>query len=195
MLRTKRQLWILGIALFLTYISMMVVYTMLPLYVKFLGGSKMGVGITMGAGCIGYFIGAPFWGWISDKTGKRIIYILLGPCGFALMAVALMASKTANQVCLSHLIGAFVASAEHPVLMAYIGDVAPREAKGRWMGTMGGLSTLGMAIGAFIAGATMTKGYGVTCYLVLGMNMIAMCLITVVIWRGEKAEALSKEGK
>jgi len=190
MLKTKRQLWILGIALFLTYISMMVVYTMLPLYVKFLGGSEMDVGIAMGAGCIGYFIGAPLWGWISDKSGKRIIYIILGPFGFAIMAVALVVSKTANQVTLSHLMGALVASAEHPVLMAYVGDVAPREVKGRWMGTMGGLTTLGMAIGAFIAGATMTKGYEATCYLVLGISIIAMGLIAVVIWREGKGQKL-----
>lgn len=186
MLTGRSQLWTLAVVFFVTYMPMKIIYTVLPLYVKQIGGTHNDVGLAMGLGVLGYFIGYPLWGWISDRSGKRIIYVILGPFGYLCMAGALAVSTMPSHIIIFHFAGAFIASAAQPALKAYVGDVTTQEDRGRWMGTMVGAATLGMSVGALLAGATMSGGFekslGLTGYIALA----AMGLAGIAIWKDKQ---------
>lgn len=187
-LKERNQLWTLAVVFFVTFMPMKIIYTVLPLYVKQMGGTSNDIGMAMGLGVLGYFIGYPLWGWISDRSGKRIIYIILGPFGYLCMAGALAVSTTPSHIIIFHFAGAFIASAAQPALKAYVGDVTTREARGRWMGTMGGAATLGMSVGALLAGAAMSNSFGKSLGLTGCIALAAMGLAAIVIWKDNQGK-------
>ena len=192
-LTERNQLWTLAVVFFVTYMPMKIIYTMLPLYVKQMGGTSNDIGMAMGLGVLGYFIGYPLWGWISDQSGKRIIFIILGPFGYLCMAGALAVSTTPSHIILFHFTGAFIASAAQPALKAYVGDVTTREARGRWMGTMGGAATLGMSVGALLAGAAMSSSFEKSLGLTGFIALSAMGLAAIVIWKDKQGKRKTHE--
>ena len=58
----KKGIIIVCFSLFLVYMGIMMIYTMLPLYVNSLKGSEYEIGLAMGSGGMGYFVGVILFG-------------------------------------------------------------------------------------------------------------------------------------
>ena len=165
------------------------IYTMLPLYVNSLKGSVYEIGLAIGSGGTGYFVGALLFGWLSDLVKRRVAFIILGHLGLPIIAVGITLSKTPLQVMAVHFVGSIIASASYPSIMAYTADMTTKEVRGRWMGVVSASFFLPMALGACVAGYALQWGYNMVCYIAAVMGMFSAVLVAFLV----KEEKLVEE--
>jgi len=161
--------------------GIMMIYTMLPLYVNSLKGSEYEIGLAIGSGGMGYFVGALLFGWLSDLAKRRVIFIILGHLGLSIIAFGISLSKTPLQVIAVHLVGSIIASASYPSIMAYTADMTTTKIRGRWMGMVSASFFLPMALGACVAGYVLKWGYNMVCYIAAGMGIFSALLVALLV--------------
>ena len=177
----KKGIIIVCFSLFLVYMGIMMIYTMLPLYVNSLKGSEYEIGLAMGSGGMGYFVGVLLFGWLSDLVKRRVVFIILGHLGLTIIAVGITLSETPVQVMAVHFGGSIIASASYPSIMAYTADMTAREVRGRWMGVVLASFFLPMALGAFLTGYALKGGYNMVCYLAAVMGIFSGVLVALLV--------------
>jgi MFS family permease len=146
---SKLRLPYLGI--FSQYFAFGGIVTLLPLYLETLGLSSMHFGILLGTFAVVFIAILLFFGHLSDKVGR------VGPAAAGLIMAALgvallpLAGGMPLMVVLMALFG-FGYGLFFPSLSALVADVAAPEEYGRATGLYHALLTVGVALGAPVAG-------------------------------------------
>ncbi len=134
----------------LDFVGFSILIPVLPLYAEDLGASKIEVGLLLSLDSIGLVLFLPFWGWVSDRIGRRpvILVCLLGTAAyFGLLAVA----RTIPEIYLARALGGFF-GASIGTAQAYITDITTPEDRARGMGLIGAAFGLGFVLGNVIGG-------------------------------------------
>jgi MFS family permease len=100
---------------------------------------------------ISYLIGAPFMAKLSDRSGRRRIYIF-NIVLFGLGSLITAFSFNFNVLLLGRIIQGFGAGGIFPVASAFIGDTIAPEKRGAAFGTIGSVFGLAFIIGPILAG-------------------------------------------
>lgn len=141
-------------ALFLSvFIGLMgfgVLLPVFPFWGKALGASPTTITLALGAYSLGQFIGAPLWGKISDRYGRRPV-LLLSLMGGALSYVMMTTADTIWLLGAARLFGGLMAG-NIAVAFAYVGDVVPEAGRPKAMGMLGAAFGLGFIFGPAIGG-------------------------------------------
>lgn len=120
------------ITLFLIGIDLFVVSPLLPFISEAYNSSPSMTGWMVTVFAITYAVFAPFFGWLSDKNGRRS-YITFGLILFTISNILTAFAPTFFWLIVSRiLVGLSVASIA-PLLYAIIGDVAPPNRTGTWL--------------------------------------------------------------
>ena len=126
----------------------------MPVFARRLGEFGDGVeelGLLTMAFALAQFIGAPIWGGIADRRGRRPIIIL------ALVSVTLsyigyiFAPNTLVLIIIRATAGFFTAGL-FPAAMGVVGDVIPEDRRARWVGILMGSYAVGMIFGPALGG-------------------------------------------
>lgn len=144
-------------AVFAVYVGYGIVLPVLPFMLERIVGEAARFSIAWHTGMIAgiymlaLFIGAPLWGRISDRVGRRPV-ILLGLAGCVL---ALTSFGLATNLWLAYLargLGGALVSAVLPVALAYVSDTSAPEARARRFAWMTAATTLGFLVGPLLGG-------------------------------------------
>lgn len=145
-------------AAFVVSLGYGVILPIVPLLVERIAGDASPSGVAWHAGTLSaaymfaIFIGAPLWGVLSDRIGRRPV-ILAGLSGYVLMLVLFAFSRTVWLTYLARVLaGAFV-SAVLPVASAYVADIADEVARARRYAALGAATLLGFLVGPAVSGA------------------------------------------
>jgi MFS family permease len=138
------------------------------------GLDKTEFGLIFGLANIPLIFAAPMWGRLSDKHGRKPIFLvgLLGSAvGTLLVALALRyglqqhelnagqsVSMVAGLLFCARAFYSATASAIYPSSMAYMADVTPREDRAQGMALIGGANSLGSILGPAIGGGLAFMG-------------------------------------
>ncbi len=151
---TRYQVILLSALVFMAMFNLTLVSPMLPRYMedRFGETSAIYIGIFTSAEMLAYIIFAPVWGVLSDRTGKRVPYVVLG-LGLSAVLFAIMPSidNYWALVAVRFLQGIFTVAA-WSLAMTMALDWAGEENRGRTMGVLGTGMMMGMAIGAALGG-------------------------------------------
>lgn len=147
-------------ALFLSvFIGLMgfgVLLPVFPFWGRELGASPTAITLALGAYSLGQFIGAPLWGKISDRYGRRPV-LLWSLIGGAASYVMMTQADDIWLLGAARLFGGLMAG-NIAVAFAYVGDVVPEAGRPKAMGMLGAAFGLGFifgpAIGGLVAGET-----------------------------------------
>lgn len=149
--------FLLMAAVFTVYVGYGIVLPVLPfLLERIVGeGARLSVawhtGMIAGIYMLALFIGAPLWGRVSDRVGRRPVILLgLGGC-----VVALATFGLATNLWLAYLargLGGALVSAVLPVALAYVSDTSTPEARARRFAWMTAATTLGFMAGPLLGG-------------------------------------------
>lgn len=94
---------------------------------------------------------APLVGMLADRFGRRPA-ILLSFAGQALIFIGyLVASATWSLIALRGLAGVFAAGLL-PIMTSIVGDLAPENRRGRWIGIVNGGAAAGFVVGPLLGG-------------------------------------------
>jgi MFS transporter, DHA1 family, tetracycline resistance protein len=183
------------LALFLVvFVGLMGVALVIPLFPFFALRIGMGadtITLLMAVYAAGQFIAAPIWGKLSDKIGRKPVF-LISTAGGALSYVLLGFADSIESLLIARAVGGLMAG-NVAVAFAAVADLTAPEDRAKGMGTIGGAFSLGFiagpAMGGLIAGndaaaANLALIAGVACAL----NALAF-VVTLMLLRETRAHA------
>jgi len=127
-----------------------VIIPLLPFYGEHYQATPAMVGLLMATYSFTQFLAAPFWGRLSDRTGRRPV-LLVSLCGAALSYVWLGFADSLWMLFAARAMGGFMAG-NISTAFAYVADVTTRENRARGMGVIGAAFGLGFIIGPAVGG-------------------------------------------
>jgi DHA1 family tetracycline resistance protein-like MFS transporter len=145
-----RQLGTLFLITFINLVGFGVVLPIFPFFGTMVEASPGQITLALGAYSLGQFIGAPLWGKLSDRYGRRPILVasLLG----AVVSYLIMAhAQDIVTLGASRLLGGLMAG-NIAAAFAYVGDITSHEQRPKAMGIIGAAFGLGFIFGPAIGG-------------------------------------------
>jgi MFS transporter, DHA1 family, tetracycline resistance protein len=146
----RGQFGSLFLVVFVSLVGFGVVLPVFPFFSQLVGASPAEITLAMAAYSLGQFIGAPLWGKISDRIGRRPVLIvsLIGGCiSYIIMAHA----HDIWVLGLARLFGGFMAG-NIAAAFAYVGDITTPQQRPKAMGLLGAAFGLGFILGPAIGG-------------------------------------------
>jgi MFS family permease len=159
-----------------------VFYPFLAVYAyQRLGANLMQVGLLSALPMLASSVTQPYWGRLSDRTGKRKSFIILGE---TIAGIAYLLMMRLNEVWLL-ILGLTILegfwSMSNVAWSTLIIDVASPSERGRVMGYLNTIGVAGMAFGVFAAGI-MYDTAGFTVNFVLSAAMMFVSAAVVWVW-------------
>ncbi|MFC7391988.1 MFS transporter [Scopulibacillus cellulosilyticus] len=120
------------ITLFLMGTDLFVVSPLLPFISKEFVLSPALAGWMVTVFAVTYALSAPFFGWISDKKGRRK-FVTFGLLLFVLANILTAYAPSFLLLIVSRILVGFSAASITPTIYAIIGDIAPPSRRGTWL--------------------------------------------------------------
>ena len=126
----------------------------------------------------------PFWGHLSDRTGRRPI--LLGSIAASALGMALLGSSTSLWMLFAARAFSGIATSNIAVAQAYIADVTPPQERAKGMGIIGASIGLGFIIGPVIGGvleaySPLSRAGAMPAYAAAGLSALNFILALVYL--------------
>mgnify|MGYP001070977206 CR=1 FL=1 len=120
------------ITLFLMGTDLFVVSPLLPFISQAYKISSATAGWMVTVFAVTYAFSAPFFGWLSDKKGRRSL-ITLGLLFFATSNILTACAPSFLWLIVSRILAGFSVASITPLIYAIIGDIAPPSRRGTWL--------------------------------------------------------------
>ena len=148
-----------------------------PFYAERMGASPEIITLTMAAFSLGQFVAAPYWGRLSDSTGRKPVLILT-LLGSGLSYVILAYAPNLTVVILSRILSGLMAG-NVSIAFAYVADITDDSNRSAGLGKVSAALGLGFmtgpAIGGLLAGNNVEDAnYLLTALAAAGINFLAM---------------------
>jgi len=143
--------FILSMAIFAAMLGVGIIVPLLPLYANRLGATAFEIGMIFSGFSIARMIFMPVVGRLSDKHGRKP-FLTAGLILYSFSSVGYIAAKTVLALGLVRFAHGFAAAMVIPVAFAYIGDLAPVNEEGRYVGIFQTALFLGFGFGPLLGG-------------------------------------------
>jgi DHA1 family multidrug resistance protein-like MFS transporter len=154
----------------------------IPVFARRLGEFGSGVealGLMTMSFALAQFVAAPFMGSLADRIGRRPV-ILMALAAFALANIGfLFASSTKGFIAVRALEGAFTAGL-FPAALGIVGDIAPEDQRGKWVGIVMSSYMTGFIFGPVIGGV-LYDGWGFAAPFVASATLAIIAFIAASI--------------
>ncbi len=172
-----RKLSVLIATAFVDMIGFAMVLPLLPFYALKLQASVELIGAMLAAFSVAQLASAPFWGWVSDRRGRRPA-LLVGLSASA-VAYVVFGFATSVWVLLASRLIQGAGGGTTGVVHAYVGDAIAPARRAQALGWLSAATSLGVAIGPVIGSWSVRLGPEGP-----GLIAAALCLLNVIFtWR------------
>ena len=139
------RLLVLFVTAFVDMVGLTMIIPLLPYYATELGGSAAIVGLLISAFSVAQLAGAPAWGRLSDRYGRRPAIL----AGLIITAVAYVIFALAGSVWMLFLsrIVQGMGGGTIGVVQAYVADASPPEGRTKSLGWLSAVTSLGAVAG------------------------------------------------
>ncbi len=150
-----------------------------PLLSKNFGATALQSGLLMSVYSLMQFVFAPFWGKLSDRSGRRkiLLFCLLGE---ALSYLLFAYARDLNLLFAARIMAGFFA-ASISTASAYISDVTDIKNRSKNMGLIGAAFGLGFLIGPAVGGLLISVGQNFSTDPHFGTSFAALCVAGLFI--------------
>ena len=150
-MKSRSALFLLAASLLIVMLGFGIVLPLMAFFVTHFGATGGAMGIMMASYSIMQFIFAPLWGRLSDRVGRKPVF-LIGITGFALAFVFQGIAPNLVFFIVARSIAGILSAATLPTAMAYIADITPPQERSRNMGMLGAAMGMGMIFGPTLGG-------------------------------------------
>ena len=147
----KRIFSVLFIAVFATMLGTSIIEPFMGIYAGSLGANGVLIGLIFGSFTLSRAIFTPFIGRWSDKKGRKNL-LVVGLAGYAILSFFYVHASTAASLIMIRFFHGLASAMVLPIAMAYIGDIAPKNQEGKYLGTFTISFFMGLALGPVIGG-------------------------------------------
>lgn len=156
-----------------------VLLPLLPYVALHYGASGIGVGAILSAYSIAQLFGAPLWGRLSDRFGRRpVLLATLVGSAISLAATGVSADLTAL-ITARALAGLFAGSLS--TAQAAVADVSAPEDRAKSLGLLGATIGVGFIFGPALGGMLAPLGFATICFVTAGLAAANLALAAVVL--------------
>jgi len=141
---------ILGIVVFVSFVGVGLVVPLFPFFGERAGAAPEAITTAMAVFAFGQLVSTPFWGWVSDRVGRKPV-LVVSMLGAALSYLMLGLATSVEMLMLSRLVGGLMTGIG-AVAFAMISDVASGAARARGMGRISAAFSLGFILGPAFGG-------------------------------------------
>lgn len=181
----------LFIIVFLDLIGFGMIIPVFPFYAERTGVDPASVIFFLGLYSLGQLVGAPVWGAMSDRMGRRPV-LLLTLLGNAAASVLLAFADSGFTLALSR-IAAGLAAGNVSTAYAYATDVTTDETRPKALGLLGSAFGLGFIAGPALGGLLAGNDAGGDGLVRVAWGAAAMSMIAFVLTLVKLPESLSDE--
>lgn len=170
---------IVFLVVLLDIVSFSLLLPVLPYYAATFGATPTQIGFLTGLYALCQFFGAPIIGRLSDKVGRKPMFLVdIGGnfIGFLVLASA----SSLWMLFLARFIAGCVA-ANIPVAQAYISDVTTKDQRSSALGLIGAAFGVGFTIGPALGGILSKNGYVVPALLSAGLCAVNFIVIALFL--------------
>lgn len=174
---SQRTFYTLNIAVFTAMLGMGIVIPFMPIYAKTLGATGISIGIFFASFPLAQILFMPTIGRMSDRHGRKA-FIALGLLLSSLLSLWYVYAPTITYLTLGRFLQGAAVALIIPIATAYVGDLAPPEKRGTYMGIFNLFMTSSIGIGP-LAGGWLSDTYGMEAsfYWMGGLNALAFFLV------------------
>lgn len=193
-LSLHKNVAVLSFAMVVVMLGFGMVIPILPFYIQRLGAGGSAFGFLVAIAALTELVFGPFWGSLSDRTGRKPI-LVIGMLGFGLSMVFFGISTRLWQLFVFRALSGVLSSATLSPAMAYIGDSTPGRERGGAMGTLGAAAGLGVILGPAMGGLLAGDSLATPFFIGAGMAALAAALIAVFLPESLPREARKADGR
>ncbi len=144
-----RPLLLVALVAFLLMLGLGVLFPVLPYFTDMLRLSRVEAGVLMSAYPAVGVVTSPFWGRVSERSGRRLA-IVVGLLGFAASFALFGLGDTFGELLGARVLGGLFSAAAMPAIFAYVADVTKPERRSPAMGLIGASIGLGVSFGPLV---------------------------------------------
>ena len=194
MVETKqgsKQLPILFLIVFINLVGFGVVLPVFPFFGKMVDASPAATTLAIAVYSLGQFVGAPIWGKLSDKYGRRPI-LIASLIGAILSYIVMAHARDIWMLGLSRAFGGLMAG-NIAAALAYVGDITTPESRPKAMGLIGAAFGLGFIFGPAIGGLIAGSNPDFNDFAIIGYTSAGITAIAAIAAYFLLPESLTKE--
>lgn len=176
---SRRIFYTLNLAVFTGMLGMGIVIPFLPIYAKTLGATPVSIGIFFASFPLAQMLLMPTVSHLSDRHGRKW-FITVGLLLASLLSLWYVYAPTISYLIAGRFLQGGVMALILPIATAYVGDLAPPEQRGTYMGVFNLFLTSSFGMGPLVGG-WLSDAYGMEAsfYWMGGLNAAA-CLAVLL---------------
>lgn len=181
----NKRLLNVGLIVLIDMLGFALIVPLLTFYADTFGASEFQTGLLVSSYALMQMIGAPILGRLSDRYGRRPVFLIsiLGTfTGFLILGFA----NSLGMLFASRILSGLTAG-NISVAQAYIADITDEKNRARGMGMLGAAFGIGFILGPAIGGTLSVFGFALPSFTAAGMAFIN--LLTVFFWLPESLSA------
>ncbi len=176
----RKALFLIFCVVFMEFCAFGMIIPLSPFLARDLGADDLQVGLLMSVYSLAQLVFAPFWGYLSDKWGRRPV-LLFCVAGVAAFHLWFSLANSLSTLFLTRLFcGVF--GAIMSVALAFIADVTGTQNRSKNMGLVGAAIGLGFVAGPFLGGFAGQLGQQWGSHPPLGHSFAAFCAFLLMIF-------------
>ena len=158
------------LTVFLDLLGFGLVIPLLSFFAQERGASPWEVTALLASYSVAQFIGAPLWGALSDRVGRRPVLLLSTAATALFLALFALATSLPALFLFRTLHG--LAAANIPTAQAYVADVTEGADRARGMGLIGAAFGVGFTVGPMVGGLLSVWGLAAPLLVAAGLSAI-----------------------
>jgi len=177
----NKRLLNVGLIVLIDMLGFALIVPLLAYFADSFGATAFQTGLLVASYAAMQMVGAPILGRISDRFGRRPVFLIsiLGTfIGFLILAFA----NSLGMLFFSRILSGLTAG-NISVAQAYIADVTDEKNRARGMGMLGAAFGIGFILGPALGGTLSVYGFAVPAFVSAGLCFIN--LLTVFFWLPE----------
>lgn len=177
----KQVFPILALCVFSATLGIGIISPLLPLYVRDMGATGVGLGVIMACYAISNSVAVPIVGRLSDRKGRKV-FLTIGLLAYALISIGYIYADNVTHLSLVRLAQGIAGAMTTPIAIAYLGDLSPEGEEGKWMGYANAAFFSGFGFGPLIGGMV-TEHIGQTAafLILIGLNLLAFLIALIFL--------------
>jgi len=177
----KRILLTLLLVVFVAFLGVGIIIPIVPVYAMDLGATGLTLGLMIAAFSVSQGILQPVVGSLSDRQGRKR-FLVVGLLLYAAVGITYTLATSVEHLILIRILHGVGSAMIVPIVMAYIGDMAPQGREGEYMGMLNIAIFAGIGVGPVLGGLFLdTMGINPAFYAMSALTAASLGLVLVLL--------------
>ncbi len=184
---------------FLDFLGLGMIAPLLSVYASELGADMthigIGIGLLFSLRSVVRLLLLPIVGDLSDRTGKKKIFIVLGLIVFILTAAGYFFAQDFKTLLITRLFQGAASTMFYPIILSYVGELAADGKEGEQIGPINMASFIGMGAGPLMGGLLMDFVGDREVFIAMGLLSLIGLVMVLLYVPETNSPRIARKGK